>query len=237
MTPRRRRRDATAVAAVCTRRPTMYSSQRLMSDRCATTDDYVLERYRAYLRMLASHELAVRFRGKIDPSGVVQETLWEAHQELARGVQVPSGERLPWLRRILANNLADEVRRVTAEKRDVGREVSLEQGIETSSKRLELWLARDLKPAAANDHDEPVLRLAAALSRLPEAQQKAIVLQYWTDCTFAQIAEELGKSREAVAGLIKRGLRQLRVEMGAISSPHSADDAPSAAAGESADGE
>lgn len=99
---------------------------------------YALEKYRDYLRLLASHELVVRFKGKVDPSGVVRETIFEAHQDLARGVDVPSGERLPWLRRILANNLTDEVRKVTADKRDVGREVSLERGIEESSKRLEV---------------------------------------------------------------------------------------------------
>jgi RNA polymerase sigma-70 factor (ECF subfamily) len=182
----------------------------------ATADSYALEKYREYLRLLASQQLALRFRGKVDPSGVVQETLWKAHRELARGLDVPSCERLVWLRRILANNLADEMRRVTAKKRDVGREVSLEQGIETSSKRLELWLARDFASAGAKD-DEPVLKLVAALARLPEAQREAIFLQYWVGLSFAEIADQIGRSREAVAGLVKRGLRQLRAELGAIS--------------------
>jgi RNA polymerase sigma-70 factor (ECF subfamily) len=186
----------------------------IVSELPAVTDSYSLEKYRDYLRLLASQQLAARFRGKADPSGVVQETLFEAHRELARGLEVPSGERLAWLRRILANNLADEVRRVTAEKRDVGREVSLEQGIETSSRRLEAWLARDVNPAAARQEDA-VLQMIAALSRLPESQRDAIILQYWTGYTFAEIAVELGRSREAVAGLIKRGLRQLRTELGA----------------------
>jgi RNA polymerase sigma-70 factor (ECF subfamily) len=186
-------------------------------DQSSATDDYSLEKYREYLRLLASQQLATHFRGKVDPSGVVQETLWEAHRELERGAEVPSGERLAWLRRILANNLADEVRRMTADKRDVGREVSLEQGIEASSRRLEEWLARDLNPASVK-YDEPVLRLVGALAKLPEAQREAIILQYWTGLTFAEIAVELGRSREAVAGLIKRGLRQLRTELGAATS-------------------
>jgi RNA polymerase sigma-70 factor (ECF subfamily) len=184
-----------------------------MPDQSDSTDGYVLEKYREYLRLLASQQLALRFRGKVDPSGVVQETLWEAHRELERGVEVPSGERLAWLRRILANNLADEVRRMTAERRDIGREVSLEQGIETSSRRLEEWLARDLNGAASR-HDDPVLQLVTALANLSEAQREAIILQYWTGLTFAEIAEQMGRTYEAVAGLIKRGLRNLRSEMG-----------------------
>jgi RNA polymerase sigma-70 factor (ECF subfamily) len=157
----------------------------------------------------------MRFRGKADPSGVVQETLWEAYQQLDRGLKVSSSGRLPWLRRILANNLADEVRRMTAEKRDIGREVSLDHGVEQSSQRLERWLARELKPAAAHPSEGRVLMLAAALTRLPQAQREAIELQYWSGRTLAEIAESLGRSREAVAGLIKRGLRHLRQELGA----------------------
>ena len=66
-----------------------------VSDQLAATDGYALEKYRDYLRLLASEQLASRFRGKADPSGVVQNTLWEAHRELNRGVHVPSGERPP----------------------------------------------------------------------------------------------------------------------------------------------
>jgi RNA polymerase sigma-70 factor (ECF subfamily) len=177
------------------------------------------EQYREYLRLLASQLLARRFRGKVDPSGIVQETLWEAHREIARGIDVPSGERLAWMRRILANNLADEVRRFTAEKRDIGREVSLQQAIEQSSQQLEVWLARELPPGSAIAHDEQLLRLVASLAKLPEAQREALIQHYWTGSTLVEIAAQMERTRDAVAGLIKRALRQLRLELGAIRQP------------------
>jgi RNA polymerase sigma-70 factor (ECF subfamily) len=179
----------------------------------ASVQARALEQYRDYLRLLASQHLAARFRGKVDPSGIVQQTLWEAHRELVQGIEVPSGEQLAWLRRILANNLADEVRRFTAEKRNVGREVSLQQAIEQSSQQLEVWLARDFAPCHAVERDELLLRLAGALARLSADQREAIILHYWSGRTLIQIANELDRSRDAVAGLIKRGLRQLRNEM------------------------
>ncbi len=182
----------------------------------ATADDYVLEQYREYLRLLASQQIAVRFRGKIDPSGIVQDTLWEAHRELEQGINVLSGQRLLWLRRILANNLADEARKLTAEKRDVGREVSLDQAVEHSSQRLEEWLAREISPGSAVEYEEQVLQLVAALTKLPAPQRESLLLHYWSGWTLVQIAEHLGRTRDAVAGLIKRGLRQLRTEMGAM---------------------
>lgn len=184
----------------------------MKADRIAAKADS-LEQYREYLRLFASQQLAARFRGKIDPSGVVQDTLYEAHRERARGLEVPPRERLPWLRKILANNLADEVRRVTADKRDVGREVSLQQAIEQSSLQLEKWLARDLAPDAPAEQEELVLQLVAALARLPEAQREAVAMHYWSGLTLADIAQRLDRTRNAVAGLLKRGLRQLRAEL------------------------
>jgi len=188
-----------------------------MSHEAAIPNEPSLEPFRDYLRFLASHQFGSRFRGKVDLSGVVQETLFEAHREIVRGVRVPAEERLAWLRTILANNLADHARRLTAEKRDVGREVSLQRAIELSSQRLEDWLAIEMPPHGAMEQEEQLLSLVAALARLPEAQREALMLHYWSGLTLKQIAEQLERSRDATAGLIKRGLRQLRINMGAKS--------------------
>ena len=186
-----------------------------MSREAATPNEPSLEQYRDYLRLLASHQIGSRFRGKIDLSGVVQETLFEAHREIVRGARVPAEERLAWLRTILVNNLADYARRLTAEKRDVGREIPLQRAIDLSSQRLEDWLAIEMPPDLAMEQEEQLLALVAALARLPEAQREALTLHYWSGWTLMQIAERLERSRDATAGLIKRGLRQLRNNMGA----------------------
>jgi len=55
--------------------------------------------------------------------------------------------------------------------------------------------------------------LADALATLPAAQRETLVLQHWHGWSVAQIAEHLGRSRTAVAGLLKRGLQNLRIEL------------------------
>jgi RNA polymerase sigma-70 factor (ECF subfamily) len=172
------------------------------------------EPFRQYLGLLARLQLDPRLQGKVDLSGIVQQTLLEAHLAKEQVQDQPSDKRIAWLRRVLAHNLADEVRKVRSDKRDARREKSLQAAIEQSSLRLEAWIAADdSAPDARLERHERAARLAEALHRLPEAQREALVLQHWQGRTLAEIAEKMGRSRTAVAGLLKRGLSQLRIEM------------------------
>ncbi len=58
-----------------------------------------------------------------------------------------------------------------------------------------------------------MLHLAAALDKLPDAQREALMLRHFHGWPLAQIAEHLGRSHAAVAGLLKRGLQQLRDQL------------------------
>ena len=177
-------------------------------------DDPMLDRFRAYLRLLARLHLDPRLQGKLDPLDVVQQTLMQAHQGLTKFRGKGSGEMAAWLRQILARNLAMAVRYFAREKRNIARERSLEQAINASSSRLDAWFAsEETSPSQQAIANEQALRLADALEKLPEAQREALVLQHWRGWSLAQIGQHLGRSSDAVAGLIKRGLKQLRTLM------------------------
>lgn len=172
------------------------------------------ERYRDYLRLIARLQLDPRLRGRVDLSGVVQQTLFEAHQVLRERDGRTPEERLAWLRKCLANNLTDELRKLNAEMRDIRRERSLDAALCESSQRLAAWAAASgSSPSGHAVREEDAVRLAAALAALPEAQREALVLQHWQGWTVAEIAAHLGRTRTAVAGLLKRGLARLRVEL------------------------
>ncbi|HTN75537.1 MAG TPA: RNA polymerase factor sigma-70, partial [Pirellulaceae bacterium] len=105
------------------------------------TDINDLERYRNYLRILAEIQLGSRLRGKVDAADIVQQTMLEAHQGLAKATFNSENERIAWLRKILAHNLLNVARDFGAQKRDVGRERSLSSELDESSARLEQFLA------------------------------------------------------------------------------------------------
>jgi RNA polymerase sigma-70 factor (ECF subfamily) len=170
-----------------------------------------LERFRAYLHLLARLQLDARLRAKVDLSGVVQQTLWEGHRVLMQDPPADDAPLAALLRRLLANNLADEVRKAHADKRDVGREQSLDVALAASSARLEAFLAADhSSPEQRAGRNEELLRLAAALERLPEAQRQAVEMHYLQGWRLEEIAKHLGRGKSAVAGLLHRGLDKLR---------------------------
>jgi len=169
-----------------------------------------LERYRAYLGLLARLQIGPRLQSKFDPSDVVQQTLLEA---FARREQFRGGEaeRAAWLRQILAHNLADAFRAFGQARRDIGRERPLRATVQESSDRLESWLAAEQSsPSHQAERHEEAVRLAEALAELPEANREALMMHYFQGEPLAEIARQMERTPASVAGLLKRGLKQLR---------------------------
>jgi RNA polymerase sigma-70 factor, ECF subfamily len=175
-----------------------------------------LERFRAYLGLLARLEVAPRLRDKVDLSGVVQQTLLEAHQGLVDHPRQArsEAEAAGWLRSILSHNLADVLRKLTARKRDVRLEWSLDTALDQSASRVEQWLAAEQSsPSQHAIRHEELLRMAETLASLPESQRRAIELHHLQGRPLAEIAAELGSTKTAVAGLLHRGLKTLRMRL------------------------
>jgi RNA polymerase sigma-70 factor (ECF subfamily) len=173
--------------------------------------DQRLERFRAYLRLLARLHLDPRLQGKLDASDLVQQTLLEAYVSLAHFRGQSDAELAGWLRQILAHQLSHAARNLNRAKRDISRERSLEQALNASSAHLGSWLAADLSsPSEQAQRNEQAVEVAAALETLPVAQREALILHYWQGWTLPQIATHLERSPAAVAGLLQRGLKELR---------------------------
>jgi RNA polymerase sigma-70 factor (ECF subfamily) len=169
-----------------------------------------LEQYRAYLHLLARVQIP-QVQVKLDASDVVQETLLKAHGAGDRFRYRSDVEMAAWLRRILLNTLTDAARRLGAQARDSHRERSLERSLEESSALLEQWLAAEhSSPSEVAIRREDLLRLTAALDRLPPDQRTAVELMHLRGLSVDEISAAMGRSASAVGGLLRRGLSKLR---------------------------
>lgn len=166
-----------------------------------------LEQYRACLRLIARLDLDPRLHGKLDVSGVVQQTLLEAHQGLDRLRGGREETVLAWLQQILSRNLLDAVRTLRRVKYDAVLECSLE-GL-TGRVRGSLAVEQS-SPLTRACRNEELLRLSAALDQLPDDQQTAIVLHHLQGVPLAGVAAAMQRTKPAVAGLLHRGMTRLR---------------------------
>jgi|SRR5271157_768252 len=173
-----------------------------------------LERFRGYLYVIARLQAGPRLQGKFDASDIVQQTLVCALDGLPQLKGTRDAEIAAWLREILARQLANAVRDLGRQKRDASRERSLELTLDQSASKLEMFLASaDPSPSQQAQRSEQVLLLADALAALPEAQREAIVGHHLEGRTLFEVGEQMGRTPVAVAGLIKRGLRALRLRL------------------------
>jgi RNA polymerase sigma-70 factor (ECF subfamily) len=175
---------------------------------------------REQLYHIARQALDPKFAGKVDLSGVVQQTFLEAVVDWPQFRGETEAEVLAWLRRILAHNLTDEIRRLGAQTRDVVREQSLDAALDGSSARLEGCLAADQStPSQQAQRAEQADRLRQALAQLPEDQRRAVELHHLHGHSLAETADQMGRTKAAVASLIFRGLDHLRQHLGAGDRP------------------
>ena len=175
------------------------------------TADFQLERYRPFLIILARSQKNL---AQEEASDIVQKTLLAAHVQQDQFRGTTAAEFGAWLKQILRRQLIDTYRQQRRLKRDIDRQVSLDARVDRSFSRAQNWAVTESTASQHVSRDEEMARMAEALSILPEAQREAIVLHHLQGATLAEVARRLERSSAAVAGLLHRGLKQLRELLG-----------------------
>jgi RNA polymerase sigma-70 factor (ECF subfamily) len=166
---------------------------------------------RSYLGFVARSQVETWLRRKVDASDLVQETMLEAYRDFERFEGCTEKEWLAWLRKILAHNAADFVRRYrSTAKRAAGREVSFRDPDDSHAPGVPEPVARQATPSQEFLQLDMELRVTAALSQLSPDHQEVIVLRNLERLPFDEVAERMGRSRPAVQMLWMRAIRKLQ---------------------------
>jgi RNA polymerase sigma-70 factor (ECF subfamily) len=182
--------------------------------------DQLFELCRSYLGFAARAQVESWLKRKVDASDLVQQTLLEAFRDFDRFEGCSEQEWLAWLRRILAHNVSDFIRRYRGTaKRQVRREVSFRDLSDTGLKH---GAPEPIAPGGTPSQEflriESELRVAAALAELSPEYQEVIVLRNLQRLAFNEVAERMGRSRPAVQMLWMRAIKKLQEALGDASS-------------------
>lgn len=170
----------------------------------------LLDGHRDALGRRADYLLGGRIASRVDSGDAVQQTFLDAHAAFPRFAGGTADEFGAWLTAVLDHNigrlLRDHTRR---QKRAVGRECPLGTGSDGAADGPVLP-GRLTTPSQRAMRAEDAERLLRALDALPADQREAVRLRHLDGRSLAEIAESMGRSLSATAGLIKRGVQALR---------------------------
>ena len=140
----------------------------------------------------------------------MQQTELEAVRDIDKFRGSTEEEFSAWMKQILRRNLATLFRAHRAAKRDVAREQYLDDGDPSASLTWMHPVAVGRSPSQRVMKGESALRLAAALESLPENQRDAVRFRHLEGMKIDEVAEAMGVTAGAAAGLIRRGIETLR---------------------------
>lgn len=164
----------------------------------------LLNQYRCWLQLFAVGQLSPALRRRVDESDLVQQTLLSAIRAFPGFHGCSPLEFQVWLKRIYEHNLRDVIRlHDKAACRSIRRErpfdEALEKAVSNESRKILLG--------------ERVVELAQAMESIPPDQREAVRLRIFEAYTTEQLEAHFQRSAEACAGLLKRGLRNLRLKL------------------------
>lgn len=168
-----------------------------------------LNHFRPIMLTLAEAMISSTLRGDLEPSDLVQQTLLEAHCNAEQLALLNQPAFFSWLRNALNHNVLDAVKHLRAQKNDIRRRVR-ESDLEASFMRLEqILIADETSPSEVVQRNEQICLMLAAVQTLPDNQRRAVILKHLNGRSLREIAEVLGLSEPAAAGVLHRGRQRL----------------------------
>jgi RNA polymerase sigma-70 factor (ECF subfamily) len=175
----------------------------------------LLERYRAYMAILARSQIGRQLQGKFDASDVLQETFLAATVAFGQFRGRSEAELTSWLRKILGGVMANLVRHYVQTKgRDARLERALVDDLEEASRVFErVLVAAGSSPSQQAARRERAVMLADAMQRLPSDYCEVILLRHFEGLSFPQVAGRMGRTEDSVKNLWARALGKLRLAL------------------------
>ncbi len=171
----------------------------------------IFERYGGRLHALIRARLGPQLRRRLESRDILQATMLKAFRGIGRFEGSGSRSLMAWMGTIARDEICDQADFYGRQKRDAGRDTSLDERVDPIAQQMIHTEASRLQLAADSR------RLEQALDGLGEAQREVILLRHYEELSFPEIGERLGKSPDACRMQLARAMTALTMKLRAIS--------------------
>jgi len=165
----------------------------------------LFEKYQKRLALLIHYKLSLGLRRMADVEDVLQETFLEAFRDINQFRYEKPGAFLGWLSRIADHVIADTARFHGRRKRRADLVRFRSAGNPDGPEPVD-----SATPSRLLAEKENLLALIQKLDLLPDDYRRAILLAKVEGLSNAEMAERLGRTREAAALLLHRAIKRFR---------------------------
>jgi RNA polymerase sigma-70 factor (subfamily 1) len=165
----------------------------------------LFERYRRRLAVLIHYKLSDELRGSLEVDDLLQETFLRAFRDIGHFNYRSPGSFLRWLASI-ADHVVIDAARTHGRLRRAGEAVPFRSASNPGGPE-----PLDTKtPSRILARQEALDGLLARLNALPDEYRQAILMAKMEGLSTQEMAERLGRSREATALLLHRALKRFK---------------------------
>jgi RNA polymerase sigma-70 factor (ECF subfamily) len=147
-------------------------------------------------------------RSRLESMDLVQDVMISALRDLGDFTYTDEGDFLRWLSRIAENRLRDNLDKLHADKRDIRREVPLDDRGHATEDRLGSTPGPidATTPSVIVSRREELDKLEKAIDELKPEYRQVIILKRIDGLSYKEIGEKLGKSADAIGMLLSRAM-------------------------------
>jgi len=173
--------------------------------------DQLCRVYTERIRWMVRLRMGKELRRRLDSMDVVQDVLIHALGGITDFTYENEGDFVRWLSRIAENALRDNWERLHAEKRDIRKEVRLDNYRPTTGVGFvgTPGAIEATTPSAIMSKREDLDKLEKAMDELKPEYREVIVLTKIEGLSYGEIGNRLGKSPDAVRMLVPSAMAEL----------------------------
>ena len=177
----------------------------------ASALDQLCRVYAERVRWMVRLRMGKELRRNLDSMDVVQDVLINALGGITDFTYENEGDFVRWLSRIAENALRDNWKRFHAEKRDIRKEVRLDDRGPTTGGRSggAPGPIDATTPSVIMSRKEDLARLEQAIDELKPEYREVIVLTRIEGLSYQEVGNRLSKNSEAVRKLVFRAMSAL----------------------------